>query len=977
MMKKFAILALAASAALSNAIAAGPQCTVTLSGDFVFSGYQKKPEVKKVVCDGTLMYDESRFKALVATNKITYGDNINAGTEAGSVFITLEDPYDGVVIEEKFEIEKLDVELKIKSVEKEKGALDPKFTAEMIPLEDGVILHPDSLENLKENLAEAIVLERKNKGEDIADENGVPYKYEITLLKDSDRDIAQELKTKFPNYKFMVGEKGFLTITKTKIHVVGQSYGKKYGEPDPEFEYEIVGNIDKADYGKLGKISLTRAEGEDVTQYGYTITVNLEKKETEDYIIETVDAVLYIQPAEITVTADDKSKIYGNATPLFTYQVEGLVKGDELNDVDVICAECLSSGLEPVGEYEVSVSVKTASNPNYKVTMNSGKFTVTPRAATVTLGSAEKTYGDNDPEFEYTVDGLVEGESLKGMEITRAEGEKIGTYKVDATFDESLNANYKLTVKSGSLKINPKDVTLTADNVSKKFGEADPELTYTVEGLVTIDGVEDKLSGVKLSREKGENAGSYPITATVDAKANPNYNVTVAKEGGALTIIANDDKIVVTIKGHSSTGVYNGKEQSVHGFDMESNSTAFSLKFVEFTGDSVVKGTNAGTYEMGLSKDNFKNTSVNYPNVEFEVTDGSLEITPKSVVVSAVADSIEYGNETPADFKWTVDSLLNEDKLDNIHVSISKTGLLAAGEYALEFDQKTPSNPNYVVKEFVPAVFKVKPRTVTVTIGDTSKVYGSPDPEQFSVKIEGLVEGDNLGEYTVAREPGENVLKKAETGEDSSYRISATFAAENPNYVLKINQGHFKITPYTEKITVAIFGKTIVMKYTGETITVPKSFEVAMMSFEENPLPDSLAYKQEFVSYTGDSTISGTIKYIYPMNFKLDDFKNVSPNFSNVNFVLSSDGTLIINDVGEIPTKLAPVKVAANFSLSSIGRSIQVNGSTVGKSFAVVDMHGKTIRSGVVNSANFEVPVPSAGVYMVRVGRISQRVRVK
>ena len=973
MMKKIAILALAASAAFSNAFADGPNCTVNLSGDFVFSGYQKKPEVKKVVCDGNPVYGESDFKVLVATDKITYGKNVNAGVDAGSVFITLPE---GDVIEEKFEIEKLDIEIKINSVEKEKGTVDPEFTAEMIPLENGVVLDSDTLSNLKTSLAKAIALERKNKGEEIADENGVPYKYEITLLKDATRDVAQELKTKFPNYKIMVGEKGFLTITKTKIHVVGQSYGKKYGDPDPKFEYVIDGHIDPADYGKLGKITLTRAEGEDVTQYGYRITVNLEKTETEDYIIQAVDAVLYIEPAEITVTAEDKNKIYGNATPEFTYKVEGLVKGDELNDVDILCAECLSSGLEPVGEYEISVSVKAASNPNYKVTMKSGTFKVTPRAATVTLGSAEKTYGDKDPEFEYTVEGLVEGESLKGVKIDRATGEKIGTYQVDGHFDESLNGNYKLTVKSGSLKITPKDVVLTADDVSKKFGEADPELTYSVEGLVTIDGVEDKLSGVKLSREKGENAGSYAITATVDAKANPNYKVTVA-EGGVLTIIANDDKIVVTIKGHSSTGVYNGKEQSVHGFDMSTNSTAFSLKFVEFKGDSVVKGTNAGKYEMGLSKDNFKNTSVNYPNVEFEVTDGSLEITPKSIVVSAVADSIEYGNETPADFKWTVDSLLTGDELDNIHVGISKTGLLAAGEYVLDFDQKTPSNPNYVVTEFVPAVFKVKPRTVTVTIGDTSKVYGSPDPEQFNVKIEGLVEGDNLGEYTVAREPGENVLKKVGTDEDSSYRISATFTAENPNYILKITQGHFKIKPYTEKITVAIFGKTVVMKYTGETITVPKSFDVAMMSFEEKPLPDSLAYKQAFVFYKGDSTISGTMKYIYPMNLKLEDFVNISPNFENVNFVLSSDGTLIINDEGEIPTKLASVKVAADFRLSSIGRRIQVNGSTVGKSFAVVDMHGKTIRSGVVNSANFEVPVPSAGVYMVRVGRISQRVRVK
>jgi hypothetical protein len=313
---------------------------------------------------------------------------------------------------------------------------------------------------------------------------------------------------------------------------------------------------------------------------------------------------------------------------------------------------------------------------------------VTPKAATVTVKDTVKTYGDKDPTFTFEADGLVTAtESLEGATITRAKGDTVGTYKINVAFEDGSNPNYKLTITPGTLTINPKAVTLTADNVSKKFGETDPELTYTVDSLVKLGETEDKLAGVKLTREKGENAGTYDITATVDAKANPNYIVTVAK-GGSLTIIANNDQIVVVVKGHSSTGVYSGKEQTVKGFDISTESKAYDLKFVEFTGDSVVSGIDAGTYEMGLSESNFKNTSVNYPNVVFEVTDGSLEITPKSLVVSAVADSITYGEELPTEFKWTVDSLLNGDALDNIHVSIEKTGLLDAGEYVLDFDKK-------------------------------------------------------------------------------------------------------------------------------------------------------------------------------------------------------------------------------------------------------------------------------------------------
>ena len=1002
MIKKIAILALAVSAAFSSAFAADPECTVNLSGDFVFSGYQKKPEVKKVVCDGSPVYGENDFKVLVATNKITYGENINAGAEAGSVFITLpEENFGGVKIEEKFEIEKLDVELKINSISKEKGTADPKFTAEMIPLEDGVVLAPDTLSNLKKSLAEAIVLERKNKGEDIADENGVPYKYEITLLKDSKRDIAQELKTNFPNYKIMVGEKGYLTITKTKITVTAKDASKAYGGADPKtFEYTIEGNIAKTDYDKLGPISLSRAEGEDAGEYVISVSV---AEQTDDYLITAVPGKFTITPINSTVAVDDMTKVYGNATKEFTYKVTGLVGEDVLKDVEVTCAKCASNNLENVGEYEITATVKEGSNPNYTVTTTPGKLTVTPKAATVTVADTAKTYGDEDPKFTFTTEGLVTAtESLEDATITRAKGDTVGTYKINVAFADGSNPNYKLTVKSGTLTISPKAVTLTVDDVSKKFGEKDPELTYTVDGLVTIGETEDKLAGVTLSREKGEDAGEYKITATVDAKANPNYVVTVDEKEAKLTIVANNDEIVVTIKGHTSTGVYNGKEQTVHGYDISSNSDAYSLKFVEYTktdaGDSVVSGTNAGTYKMGLSKDNFKNTSVNYPNVVFEVTDGSLEITPKSLVVSAVADSITYGDELPTEFKWTVDSLLKGDALDNIHVSIEKTGLLDAGEYKLDFDEKEPTTKNYVVSEFVPATFKVLKRSVTVAIADTSKVYGTRDPALDSlVTITGLREGDSLEGITVAREKGEDVRLDA-NGQITSYKIAASIDEDklNKNYQVKVKQGNFTIKPYTEKITVLIFGDRVERDSTGDTITVPKSYDVRLCGTlcSEAPLDSGFEYSVNFVTYrdsvkifnpdTKDSvldvtttSVSGVRAYLYPFNLSVNHFVNISPNFSNVEFRITTDGTLIIKKPVEIPTKIVSVKGADLLGLSSVGRRIQVSGSTVGNRFEVRNMQGKVVRSGFVPSANFEIPVANAGVYLVRVGSVVRKVRIK
>ena len=955
MIKKIAMVAFAVSAVLSNAFAADPQCSVILgTSSCTFRGTQWTPEVKRVRC-GT--DDFTEFKS------VKYGQNINAGVDAGTVTIELKD---GTVINHKFEILQKEVGLKILDYEKELGAENPEFEYEIEDEDNLNSLEADTLANFKKTLKSTLKMAVADGVEKVGDV------FDITL------DESLELDKLFPNYMIQV-QPGTLTITKTKITVTAKDASKAYGEADPKkFEYTITGNIKASDYDKLGKITLTRADGEDAGEYEIAVSVD-QPADDHGYIVSTVPAKFTITPIAVSLTIDDMTKGYGNATKEFTYKATGLVGQDELKDVTLVCANCASDNLENVGEYEITASIKEGSNPNYTITTTPGKLTVTPKDVTVTVKDAEKVYGEKDPTFTFETEGLVgENEKLEKATIARADGEDVGTYKVSVDFETGSNPNYTVTVKEGTLTVTPKDVTLTADDVSKKFGEQDPEFTYKVEGLVSFAGVEDKLSGVKLTRKSGEDAGTYAITATVDAKANPNYVVTVA-DGGSLTIIANDDKIVVSIKGHTKTVTYDGKKQTVTGYDISTSSKAYDLKFVEFTGDSTVSGTDAATYAMGLDKTNFKNTSVNYPKVEFEVTDGSLEITPKSIIVTAVADSITYGDATPTEFKWTADSLLTGDALDNIHVGISKTGRLAAGEYDLEFDKKNPTNKNYVVTKYVPAKFKVARKNATVTIADTSKVYGQPDPENYRVTIDGMLEGDNLGTYTVAREAGENVRP------EKPYSISLAFASNdpNPNYNVKTTQGKFTITPYTDEIKVTIQGLKVCKVYTGEEITVPVSegYDFFILYFGSNPLPEELAYKPEYVSYTNaTTTITKTNKYVYPMNLDFNDFTNNSPNFTNIVFtdLVSGSASLVIkDDCEEHPTKLAVAKAATKFGLSSAGRRIQVSGSTVGSDFAILDMQGKVVRTGIVNSSNFEVTVPNAGIYMVRMGRYSQRIRVK
>ena len=234
----------------------------------------------------------------------------------------------------------------------------------------------------------------------------------------------------------------------------------------------------------------------------------------------------------------------------------------------------------------------------------------------------------------YSGDSLVSG--------TDAKTYSMGLVAKDFKNTSKNYSNVIFDVVDGSLVVNPKPVTLTVVNASKIYGDQDPVLNYTVEGLAVINEIEDKLKDVTLSRTAGENVGKYAVKAVVAVESNPNY-IVKAKDG-LLTINPNDTRIVISVTGHSDTVEYNGKKHVVNGFEMTSNNEKYSLEYVCYTGNSVVSGTKAKTYSMGLSADDFKNTSANYSNVVFEVIDGNLVIKQQSKKDAVLASRSNVGH---------------------------------------------------------------------------------------------------------------------------------------------------------------------------------------------------------------------------------------------------------------------------------------------------------------------------------------------
>lgn len=115
---------------------------------------------------------------------------------------------------------------------------------------------------------------------------------------------------------------------------------------------------------------------------------------------------------------------------------------------------------------------------------------IAPKAATVSADNKSKIYLDADPKLTYSTEGLIAGETLTDVSVTRKAGKTHGTYPITLTVNAASNSNYALTVKNGTFTINKRDiskskVTLSAtsyyfDRKAKKPGATVVDAAYTL-----------------------------------------------------------------------------------------------------------------------------------------------------------------------------------------------------------------------------------------------------------------------------------------------------------------------------------------------------------------------------------------------------------------------------------------------------------------------------------------------------------------
>ena len=498
-------------------------------------------------------------------------------------------------------------------------------------------------------------------GDGFADGEGAAYDVtgSRTDVGESDNTFTYTLKkgTKADNYDIKT-ENGTLTVTpvtdKVTVTITGNTASEKYdGTEKTASGYGVSISNEKyteADFEFKGNAEV---KGTDANTYPMGLTAaNFTNKSANFTNVEFVvtDGSLTINKRSVTLTSASDSKVY-DGTALTNDKVtvggaDGFADGEGA-EYNVTGTQTNVGSSDNKFTYTLKKGTKA---DNYDIKTENGTLTVTPVTDKVTVTITGNTASEKYDGTEKTASGY--GVSISNEKYTEADFEFKGNAEVKGTdantypmgltaanfTNKSANfTNVEFVVTDGSLTINKRSVTLTSASDSKVYdGTALTNDTVTVDGdgFAKDEGATYNVTGSQT--DVGESKNTFTYTLNEGTKAD---NYTITKTEGKLEVTPVTDEVIVTITGKTKTVTYDGKEHSIFGYDVTvSNALYNPKKDMQFNGidaDMTAKGTDAGTYPIGLTAEDFTNISDNFTNVEFVVTDGYVKINPRAVTLTS------------------------------------------------------------------------------------------------------------------------------------------------------------------------------------------------------------------------------------------------------------------------------------------------------------------------------------------------------
>lgn len=693
-----------------------------------------------------------------------------------------------------------------------------------------------------------------------------------SALNVSDKDVRNEItftqKTgyKAENYDIKY-EPGTLRITpivdEVTITITEHSASLKYNGAEQSvtgYDTAIDNTLYKeTDFTFSGDAT---AKGTDFGSYPMNLKAEdftNKNKNFANVVFEIVDGQLEITKRDVELISGSDEKVY-DGTPLTKNHI--LIAGDQFvpgegADYDVTGSQTNAGSSDNEFTYRLNSSTKAI---NYNIKTTPGTLKVTPVTdnviVTITEHSGSAKYDGTEKTvtgYDVAIDNELYTENdftFSGNDVIKATDADIYNMELKPSDFNNISHNFaSVTFKivDGTLNISRRDVTLTSATDSKTY-DGKPLTNDNVavggDGFAEGEGAVYNVTGSQTEAGFSNNTFSYELK---DNTKTDNYNITSFE--GILTVSSSEDEVVVTITGNKDIQKYDGTEKTVEGYTVSITSPLYKESDFTFDGTALVKGTNADTYMMGLSEENFTNTNKNFAKVTFHVIDGSLVIEKRNLVLtSASAQKVYNGTElTAKDVTVSGDGFVKGEGASYDITGTQTTVGDSENTFTYKLNENTNAD-NYTI-ETKNGSLLVTPVTdqVVVTLKENSgtEVYDGTEKT-----VTGYTVADISNKLYTDKDftfTGNAEVKGTDAGTYDMELKAEDFQNINPNFtnvVFKVEDGALEIT----RRQVTFQADSGEKKYDGEELTVP-TWKLA-----DGTLADG---QQEIAHVEGSQTLVG------------------------------------------------------------------------------------------------------------------------
>ena len=569
---------------------------------------------------------------------------------------------------------------------------------------------------------------------------------------------------------------------------------------------------------------------------GYTYVSSDSKSITIDPD-SSKNVIIFYYYKNVTLTANSDTLEYNG----FEQSVSGFTgapEGADFSDINV-GATGIDAGTYPAAFADGTVGTVDATGKYIVTKANDGSLTITAKAAFITITADSKTREYNgealtDNGYTFTQGVLVDGDVLQAV-VEGSQTDKgssanvVKSYKVVRGSDD-VTGNYKFTDSvDGTLTVTPRVVVIESEGGRRVYNGqplTNPTYKFTTGSFVDGEVSEVKTTGTITEVGSVDNTILYTTTDKFDAN---NYDITLTP--GKLEITPVTAEVVVTITENSGSAKYDGTEKTVTGYVVTSISDPlYKEGDFTFSGDATIKGTDAGTYNMNLAPEDFKNTNGNFKNVRFVIYDGTLVISPRVLTITSGSDSKEYDGTplTSSEIKVTGDGFVDGEGASYTFTGSQLDEGSSNNSFTYELNEGTLA-ANYII-ETKEGELTIKPilTEITITANSGEKMYDG------SALINGgytftsgiLVDGDVL----TAVVEGSQLNAGSSANVVKSYRVMRGETDVTANY----------------RFAESVDGKL--------TVTARK---VVMTSADDEKVYDGTPLTNDEITVTGDGFIEG------------------------------------------------------------------------------------------------------------------------